>query len=297
MPVRFAFLTDTHHYPDAPENYGAPKMLTRSKEVLDAIPPAINALNPDFAVHGGDFLCGGGSFDLPTDTYLRSIDEAATTLDRIEAPFYSIPGNHDCDAQTGSFDGFAARFPLPEPLSVVDAAPRLRLALANVFFECDVFAQGSGVWSDALDQSLRSAADQALADRCALLLFLHTWVLPDYEGKGGLVENAERLRNTLDHCPAIVAVFTGHRHINRITAHRDYLVVDTACLIGYPLGFREITLSENGYFTTHFHALDLAQLIEDSYDRSTLEQNRVWQGEIYDRENEILVPRLKEIWS
>ena len=37
MPVRFAFLTDTHHYPDAPHDYGAPKMLTRSQEVLDAM--------------------------------------------------------------------------------------------------------------------------------------------------------------------------------------------------------------------------------------------------------------------
>ena len=77
MPIRFVFLTDTHHYPDAPEDYGAPKMLTRSQEVLDAIPPALNAQAFDFVVHGGDFLCGGSSFDLPTETYLRSIDEAA----------------------------------------------------------------------------------------------------------------------------------------------------------------------------------------------------------------------------
>ena len=42
MPVRFAFLTDTHHYPDAPHDYRAPKMLTRSQEVLDAIPSALN---------------------------------------------------------------------------------------------------------------------------------------------------------------------------------------------------------------------------------------------------------------
>ena len=153
MPIRFAFLTDTHHYPDAPEDYGAPKMLTRSQEVLDAIPPALNAQAFDFVVHGGDFLCGGASFDLPTDTYLRSVDEAATAFARIEAPFYSIPGNHDCDAQSGSFAGFAARFPYPDPLTVVDAAPRLRLALANVFHDCDVFEQGAGVWTDALDDA------------------------------------------------------------------------------------------------------------------------------------------------
>ena len=74
MPVRFAFLTDTHHYPDAPENFGAPKMLTRSQEVLDAIPPALNTQAFDFVVHGGDFLCGGGSFNLlENDRFALSI--------------------------------------------------------------------------------------------------------------------------------------------------------------------------------------------------------------------------------
>ena len=248
MPIRFAFLTDTHHYPDAPEDYGAPKMLTRSQEVLDAIPSALNAQAFDFVVHGGDFLCGGASFDLPTDTYLRSVDEAATAFARIEAPFYSIPGNHDCDAQSGSFAGFAARFPYPDPLTVVDAAPRLRLALANVFHDCDVFEKGSGVWTDALDDALRAAAAQALADGCALLLVLHTWILPDFDWDRGVVEGATRLVKTLDESPAIVAAFTGHRHINRITAYRDYLVVDTACLIGFPLGYRCVTLSADGFF-------------------------------------------------
>lgn len=297
VPIRFAFLTDTHHYPDAPDDYGAPKMLTRSQQVLDAIPPALNAQNFDFVVHGGDFLCGGSSFDLPTDTYLRSVAEAGDAFGRLEAPFYAIPGNHDCDAQTWRFDGFAARFPYPTPLMLVDAAPRLRLALANVFYQVDVRTKGSGVWTAALDTSLREAAAQAHADGCALLLFLHTWVLPDFDGDLGVVEDADRLRQTLADCPAIIAVFTGHRHINRITAHRDYLVVDTACLIGFPLGYREVVLTEDGYFLTRFHTLDLPQLRQDSYERSTPEANRVWEGHIHDRDNDILLPRLKALWS
>ena len=297
MPVRFVFLTDTHHHPDAPQDYGAPKMLTRSREVLDAIPSAINAIKPDFAVHGGDFLCGGSSFDLATETYLRSVAEAADACDQIEAAFYSIPGNHDCDAQSGSFEGFAARFPLPDPLTIVDAAPRLRLALANVFHDCDVFAKGAGVWTDALDQALRQAAAQALADGCALILILHTWVLPDFDWDRGMVEDAHKLRATLDASPAIIAIFTGHRHINRITMYRDYLVVDTACLIGFPLGFREVILSEDGFFKTRFHTLDLPDLNEASFARSTPEENRVWQGHIHDRDTEIVIPRLKALWS
>ena len=54
MSVRFVFLTDTHYHPSAPKDFGAPKMLTRGREVLDAVAPVINALNPDFVVHGGD---------------------------------------------------------------------------------------------------------------------------------------------------------------------------------------------------------------------------------------------------
>ena len=297
MSVRFAFLTDTHHYPDAPDDYGAPKMLTRSQEVLDAIPPALNAQNFDFVVHGGDFLCGGSSFDIPTDTYLRSVTEAADAFDQIEAPFYSVPGNHDCDAQTWLFDGYAARFPLPTPLTVIDAAPRLQLALANVFHQIDVKETGSGIWSDTLDGALRAAADKALADGCVLLLFLHTWFLPDFDWNRGMIRDADKLCQTFADCPALTMAFTGHRHINRITAHRDYLVVDTACLIGYPLGYREIILSEDGYFKTTFHSLDLPQLLQDSYDRSAPEQNQIWQGHIHDRDTEILVPRLKAIWS
>ena len=80
MAADFVFLTDTHHYPDAPEDFGAPKMLTRSREVLDAIVPAVNELGPDFIVHGGDLLCGGGSFDLPRETYLRSVDEVSAAF-------------------------------------------------------------------------------------------------------------------------------------------------------------------------------------------------------------------------
>ena len=297
MSVRFAFLTDTHHYPDAPADYGAPKMLTRSQEVLDAIPPALNAQAFDFVVHGGDFLCGGSAFDLPTETYLRSIDEVVTAFARLEAPFYSVPGNHDCDAQSGSFDGFAARFPYPDPLTVVDAAPRVRLALAHVFYDCDVFEKGSGVWTDALDEALRAAAEQALADGCALLLVLHTWILPDFAWDRGVVEGAARLVKTLDESPAIVAAFTGHRHINRITAYRDYLVVDTACLIGFPLGYRSVVLSDDGFFKTRFHTLDLPDLLQHSYDRSTPEENQVWEGHIFDRDVDILSPRLRALWG
>ena len=56
MPIHFVFLADSHHYPNAPKDYGPPKMLTVSRTVMEAAVPAINALHPDFIVHGGDLL-------------------------------------------------------------------------------------------------------------------------------------------------------------------------------------------------------------------------------------------------
>jgi hypothetical protein len=297
MPIRFAVLTDSHYHPQAEQDYGAPKMLTRSREVLEAIPDAVNALQPDFVVHAGDLLCGGSSFDLPTALYERSVDDVADVLAAIKAPFYCVPGNHDCDAQTGSMDGFARRFPLPDPLITVDVGPQLRLALANVYHACSGVDEGCGIWTESLDAQLRTAARQAERDRCGLLLVLHTWVLSDHTPGRGVVHNVEKLIDTLATHPAIAAVFTGHRHLNRIRMYRDVLVVDTACLVGFPLGFRLIELEDTGLLKTHFHTLPLPELNAASYARSAEWENDRWQGELHDRDTEVLLPRLRQLWS
>ncbi|NKB69252.1 MAG: hypothetical protein GKR89_19455 [Candidatus Latescibacteria bacterium] len=297
MSVHFVFVTDSHHYPEAPQDYGAPKMLTRSHQIMSAAIPQINALQPQFVVHGGDLLCGGGSFDLPFSTYCRSIAETAAVFGQLEAPVHYIPGNHDCDAQEGSFAELARHFPIPQLLDIVPVAPRLRLALANVYLQSPL-DHPQGHWTSQHDRALRQAADQAQEEKCALLLVIHPWVLPTYEpAPGGFVGNAAGLLETIVQCPAIAAVFTGHRHTNRIRVHRDFLVVDTACLVGYPLGFRQIWLGQDGYFKTRFQSLDLPALRQESFDRSTAQANQVWAGEVHDRDSEILIPRLQALWA
>ena len=157
MSTRFVFVTDSHYYPDALKDFGAPKMLTRGRPVMEAVVPAVNALQPDFIVHGGDLLCGGSSVELPRETYLRSIGEVAEVFAGFEAPFYCIPGNHDADAQHGSFADFQKQFSLPQPLTIVEAAPHLQLALSHIYHQCDPIEAGSGVWTDEFD--LATVAD------------------------------------------------------------------------------------------------------------------------------------------
>tara|TARA_Y100001933_G_scaffold262484_1_gene320066 strand:+ start:437 stop:1465 length:1029 start_codon:yes stop_codon:yes gene_type:complete len=297
MPIRFVVLTDSHYHPRAEKDYGAPKMLTRSREVLDAIPDAVNALEPEFVVHAGDLLCGGSSFNLPTHLYERSVDEVADVLASIKATFYCVPGNHDCDAQTGSMEAFARRFDLPNPLITADVSPGLRLALANVYHACSGVEEGMGIWTDILDEHLRRAARDAERDGCVLMLVLHTWVLPNHTPDRGVVKRVETLMETLISHRAIAAVFTGHRHLNRIRMYRDILIVDTACLVGFPLGFRLIEIGDDGLLKMRFHTLPLPDLSAASYARSPDWENDRWQGEIHDRDTEILLPRLSQIRS
>ncbi len=179
--------------------------------------------------------------------------------------------------------------------------PRLRLALANVYHEIP-FEENNGVWTEELDRALRQAAQQAVSDRCALILVLHPWVLPGFVADGEdprkqLINGADRLMETVTREPGIIAIFTGHRHLNRIRMYRDILIVDTACLIGYPMGFREIHLKEDGYLAARFHQLDLPDVLQASYERSTREVNDRWEGELHDKETEILLPGLRDLWS
>jgi 3',5'-cyclic AMP phosphodiesterase CpdA len=293
---RFVFLTDTHYWSGAPADFGAPKMLTLGRPIHEALVSAVNTLEPDFILHGGDFLCGGGSFDLDPDVYHRSIDEVKQMFGGFRAPFYGIPGNHDCDAQTWRFDAFQAAFGTPDVLDVDSVSPSLRIARANVFLG-DTKTFGAGEWTDQHDERLRAADSQATKDGVPLVLCLHTWLLPSApvppgEDGGGCVKNASRLLNTVSECASIVAVFTGHRHLNRITAYRDFLIVDTACVIGYPFGFREVTLSDDGWFSTRFHRLDVPEVMAAYRLRDDIENDTRWEGQPHDCNRDVMIPRL-----
>jgi len=294
--MHFVFVTDSHHYPDASEDFSAPKMLTQSQRVLDAMPAAINALNPDFVVHGGDLLCGGSSFEMPWGTYTRAVEEVASACSRFQASTYHVPGNHDSDAQQASFDLFAQHIPIPEILDIVNVGPRWRLAVANVYHDCCPISKPCGIWTEALDQALRNAARTAEADGRALILGIHPWVVPhesqwDNPEPPGVILEGRRIQETIKTHPALSMILTGHYHRNRISLFHDCLILDTACLIGYPMGFREIWIGDNGTFRTRFHTLDLPDVLKTSYARSTPEENAVWAGRLEDRDAEMSLPR------
>ena len=294
--TRFVFLTDTHYWPNAPADYGAPKMLTQGRTIHEAMVSAINALEPDFVLHGGDFLCGGSSFDLPTDVFEESIRDTRGYYDQIQSPFYAVPGNHDCDGQTWSFDSFHAVYDTDFILRLDDIGETLRVGRANVFLG-DTKTHGTGQWMDEHDLLLREANSSAKAAGKSIILCLHTWVLPDTQTEPGshgqgCVVDAKRLLDTISACESVVLVLTGHRHLNRISAYRDFLIADTSCLIGYPFGFREITLTDDGWFKSRFHRLSVPDAMDAYLNRDNAGEDAHWEGQPHDQDSDILIPRL-----
>jgi predicted phosphodiesterase len=204
MAVRFVVLADTHYHPAAPKDFSPPRLLTRGPEILAATVPAVNALSPEFIVHVGDLLCGGGSFELSRNQYDRSLRDVTGAFDEFTAPLHCVPGNHDCNAQHHRFCEFARAFDTPE-----------------------VF--------DVIDDALRAADAQAEADGVVLFLILHSWIHPGVGADpSGIITKAKRLQATMAACSTVAATFSGHRHANRVRLFRDYVCIDTACLIGYP---------------------------------------------------------------
>lgn len=296
MSARFVLLADTHYHPSAPKDFGPPKLLTKGPQILAATIPAVEALQADFVVHVGDLLCGGGSFELPAPEYDRSLQDVGQAYGQLTAPFYCVPGNHDCDSQEYRYARFIDAFATPQTLDVVDVAPGLRLVRAHIFADGEADA---GNWTDALDEALRATDATAQADGAVLFLVLHSWFHP---GAGddpdkGIIANASRLRQTMTECGSIAATFAGHRHANRVRLFHDYVCIDTACLIGYPLGFREITVADDGWLTSRWHTLDLPDILQESAATGTRADQDHWAGEFGDRDTTILLPRAREIWS
>lgn len=292
MTSRFVVLADTHYHPAAPKDFAPPKLLTRGPEILAASVPEINALKPDFILHVGDLLCGGGSFELTRQHYDQSLVDVATAYAGFDAPFYCVPGNHDCDAQDLCYGDFARTFHTPDVFDVIDVAPGLRLARAHIFRDGE--ADG-GTWTNELDAALREADFRANADGVSLFLLLHAWIHP---GSGpspteGVIVNTGKLQRTLAECTSVAVTFSGHRHANRMRATRDYFSIDTACLIGYPLGYRMITVTDDAWLTATWHTLKLEHVGALAEALGTPQDKAHWAGEFLDRNNTVLLPRMR----
>ena len=239
---KFAFITDTHLYPNSPQNFaGGLQQQKNSLALYEKLVKQLNAFQPAFVIHGGDIVCGGNSFDMSAEEYEAALDSAEQLGTRINAPCYYIPGNHDLHPETGAKDSYLAHFGINGMGSVCFVHENIRFILLDSQEVPKDLTHGyistnQLAWAE---RELKRARDYDQE----VFIFSHQLPFPsvEFQGIGSRVANsAEFLEITAPFEKQILAFFCGHLHLNRVFREQGMLCVVSSGIICYPMMWRQV---------------------------------------------------------
>ena len=226
---------------------------TDAAGLLDAAVAGINAAGPRDAV-----LVTGDLIDNGT---LAELDDVATRLDRLQAPWYGIPGNHDIAHPPNpalldrrSFYERLAATP-GRASAYAGAAHRgswttlLRPGVRLIALDSNV----PGDWGGRLSDTQLGWLDGALAaaTESLIVLIIHHplheafggWAQPAFAGQDWnkfFCANRAAVNAILDRSPQVRLVLSGHDHVNSHLAREGRLHLSAPGLGSYPLAYRLI---------------------------------------------------------
>ena len=241
---KFAFITDTHLYLDAPSNFaGGLQQQKNSLALYEKLVEQLNAFDPAFVIHGGDIVCGGKSFGMSGEEYEAALDCAKALGERINAPCYYIPGNHDLHPETGSKDAYLERFGINGMGSVCFVHENIRFILLDSQEVPEDLTRGyistnQLAWAE---RELKRARDY----NQEVFIFSHQLPFPnvEFQGIGSRVANsAEVLEIVAPFDKQILAFFCGHLHLNRVFREQGMLCIVSAGIICYPMMWKQVTV-------------------------------------------------------
>ncbi len=289
--ARIVVISDTHFYATGNGQDGQwwhRSLHSRSQQVAEALVSAVTALNPDFVIHCGDLtgLCEMDNYDF-----------AKGVMDRLGYPWYVVPGNHDT-WYPGVRAAFSQLYDLADERCYYN---RLINDIHFLFLDTCYWAAADGTVSPYLDKEkydrgqiagLYVSKDQLVwlveqleeySDHKAILIghapvrYKPTYPVVKYwdgtptkDGRLNLGEfiegvvNIDEVRQVIDSYSNIIAMFTGHWHINDINVINDRVYRQTASLREWPFEFRVVDVSDQ-MVSISTHGLDDSSLIEDSY--------------------------------
>ena len=239
---KFAFITDTHLYLNAPRNFaGGLQQQKNSLALYEKLVEQLNAFDPAFVVHGGDIVCGGKSFDMSAEAYEAALDAAQQLGQRINAPCYYIPGNHDLHPETGSKDAYLAHFGINDMGSVSFVHENIRFILLDSQEVPEDLTHGyistnQLAWAE---RELKRARDYDEE----VFIFSHQLPFPnvEFQGIGSRIANsAEVLEIISPFDEQILAFFCGHLHLNRVFREQGMLCIVSAGIICYPMMWKQV---------------------------------------------------------
>lgn len=255
--TRIALCADTHFWPGAQDRFGSAgsQLQPWSEQILATLLDELKAAAPDLIIHSGDLTCGGGSFNMPHETFFATLDATYEAFQALPADFHILPGNHDCPVG-GDWSYAEKRFGLEPGLGRTIDLPAARLILVNA--QGHLPEQISATWPSDPTYGWVNEAEQArLAEALAttddrpVLIIIHQLLRPwdgdqPWQDLYG-VENADAVLAILAQYDNVRGVFQSHAH--RMDAHQTglgakpcWFVIGPA-IIEYPLAWLQLDLS------------------------------------------------------
>jgi 3',5'-cyclic AMP phosphodiesterase CpdA len=228
MAVRIALCSDTHTW-TIPEPVqlpdGGTMFLDCADGLLDSLVAAIDAENPDLAVHLGDLTCGGGFFSMPDAEFAAQETRLRHVYGSMRAEMLALPGNHDCPPGGGDWRLFESLWGLGSGMGkTVDVGP-LRLVLVNAQGhttsqinearpEDPTYGWVSQEELARVDESLASAGGRHVV--LMIHQLLKPWQGPRPWAEFFGVQNRGDVLDVLERHGNVSAVFQGHAHMYEV---------------------------------------------------------------------------------
>ena len=241
-PFKFAFITDTHLYPNATQNFaGGLQQQKNSVALYEKMIEQLNAFDPAFVVHGGDIVCGGQSFDMSAEEYIVALNTAQQLGELLNAPCYYIPGNHDLDPETGSKTSYIERFGINGMGSTSFVKENIRFILLDAQEVPEDLTHGYVSTNQLawVEREMKKAVDYGEE----IFFFSHQLPFPsvEFQGVGSRIANsAEIFEIVAPFEKHILGFFCGHQHLNRVFREQGLLCIVTSGIICYPMMWRQV---------------------------------------------------------
>ncbi len=244
---KFAFITDTHLYPNAPENFASGlQQQKNSVQLYEKLVEQLNSFAPTFVIHGGDIVCGGKSFNMSGEEYESALHHAKRLGEGLNSPCYYIPGNHDLHPETGSKTTYLSLFGANGRAYHSFEHKNIRFILLDTQEVPEDLTHGyisttQLVW---LEQELKAAADNDEE----VFIFSHQLLLPNVEFQGissRIGNSAETLEIMAPFEKNVLGCFCGHLHLNRVFREQGIRCIISAGIICYPMTYRKVYVTED----------------------------------------------------
>ncbi len=245
----FAVCTDTHLTNTKLDQYGA--LYKESWDILGNLVDEVNEEKVDFLVIKGDISHNSESLDYQA---------LVKTTERLNCETYVVPGNHD-KMQPGWGLFFSSFSPSSSSYFSLDHKKWHFVFLDSATGELDQGNLGSKqlAW---LRKDLNASADTPT------MIFMHHLVRQTVFPKADrfFVQDSEELLKIIA-SDSVVAVHSGHAHLNKVSSYKDTDLIVTGAVINYPTQYNVYHVYEKGYVQVSHRLrsyLDLGEISKET---------------------------------